>query len=320
MSPTSHCYLDYHQTASGETAPIGPLLPLEKVYAYEPVPPELTPEQAKHVRGVQGNLWTEFVPNFAHAGCMQYPRLSAIAEIGWSKPGPRDFDDFQRRVAQNELRLDALGMTYRPLPPAGIEQAIRAGDGGRFTIAMPAEGLTRHYTTDGSDPTQQSARYEQPVELPTAGLATVRARFFRPGTRIGYYDEQTFVNGLPLTVETTLRQHDGHAMTRAFDGKLETFFWHNRAVRKDDHLTLRFSEPRAMRSIVVKTGKPDGSGDRLADGALEVSRGGGAFAAVAEFRDGAADAALDGAPIDAVRIRARAASTQWLVIREITLR
>src|SRR5208283_626757 len=66
MTPTDNCYLDYYQAKQGEPRAIGGYLPLEKVYAYEPLPRELPPDKAKHILGAGGNLWTEFVPNYAH--------------------------------------------------------------------------------------------------------------------------------------------------------------------------------------------------------------------------------------------------------------
>jgi hexosaminidase len=115
MSPTTHCYLDYQQASapSGEPIAFDAYLPLEKVYSYEPVPAELTPEQGRHVLGVQGNLWTEYIATPERAEYMSWPRACALAEAGWSPGGARDWGDFRVRLAAHLPRLDVLGVRYR---------------------------------------------------------------------------------------------------------------------------------------------------------------------------------------------------------------
>lgn len=116
MTPKQHVYLDYYQSECRDREPlaIGGCLPLAKVYAYEPVPDELTPEQAKHILGVQGNLWTEYMPTMAQVQYMAFPRALALAEVCWSPKGSRNWGDFKARAAEHCARLDALGVNYRP--------------------------------------------------------------------------------------------------------------------------------------------------------------------------------------------------------------
>lgn len=122
MSPTSYCYFDYYQGPK-ETEPkaIGGDLPLDKVYAYEPVPNELTQEQATHIMGVQGNIWGEYVATGDHAEYMSFPRGSALAEVGWSSRESRDFPDFSDRLSIFCKRLDLIGVNYRKLDPRQIK-------------------------------------------------------------------------------------------------------------------------------------------------------------------------------------------------------
>ena len=116
MTPHSHCYLDYLQAQSGEPMAIGRRVTrLETTYGYEPVPSELTPEQARHVLGVQGNIWTEYMPDMRHVEYMAWPRAAAIAEIGWSPAEAKDFGDFRRRAKANEARLAGRGSSFRPV-------------------------------------------------------------------------------------------------------------------------------------------------------------------------------------------------------------
>lgn len=114
MTPTSHCYFDYYQ-GDKETEPlaIGGLTPLDKVYAFEPVPAELTPEEARHILGAQGNVWTEYIKTPEYAEYMSVPRMSALAEVVWSPQEARDWEDFQQRLQRLFLGLDAMGVNYR---------------------------------------------------------------------------------------------------------------------------------------------------------------------------------------------------------------
>ena len=118
MSPTSHCYFDYYQgPASGEPEAIGGHLPLERVYAFEPVPEGLEPDEVAHVLGAQGNLWTEYMHTMDHVFYMAYPRGAALAEVLWSPRADRDLDDFVDRWSHISLLLDEWGVNHRPVPP-----------------------------------------------------------------------------------------------------------------------------------------------------------------------------------------------------------
>jgi hexosaminidase len=114
MTPTSHTYFDYYQSRRpGEPLAIGGFLPLDSVYSYEPVPPQLEPEFEKHILGAQAQLWTEYMPNPKHVEYMAYPRMSALSEVVWSLRARRDLADFRLRLLQHLERLDALDVNYR---------------------------------------------------------------------------------------------------------------------------------------------------------------------------------------------------------------
>ncbi len=118
MCPEQQVYLDHRQDPSpDEPVPIGFVRTLEDVYRFEPVPPELTAEQAAHVLGTQANAWTEVMDTQARLDYQVFPRLAAFAEVAWSRlpaPADRDYQDFTRRMAVHYARLDALGVDYRP--------------------------------------------------------------------------------------------------------------------------------------------------------------------------------------------------------------
>jgi hexosaminidase len=113
MTPVKWCYFDYYQDSSkDEPLAIGGYLPVSKVYSYEPIPSLLSPDQAKRILGVQGNLWTEYIPTSDQAEYMEYPRACALAEVGWSSKESRNYGDFVKRMKVHALRLDQLHVNY----------------------------------------------------------------------------------------------------------------------------------------------------------------------------------------------------------------
>ncbi len=116
MSPESHCYFDFYQSLNRKKEPkaIGGDLPLKKVYAFEPIPPALTAEQAKHILGAQGNVWTEYIKTPEHVEYMILPRMCALAEVVWSDKHLRNLEDFLTHLSSHYARFDALGVNYHP--------------------------------------------------------------------------------------------------------------------------------------------------------------------------------------------------------------
>lgn len=118
LSPAPTLYLNHLQSNGSHEGPgRGGPITLEQVYAFEPMPPALAPEQRRHILGLQGNLWTEHVRGDARAAYMTFPRASAVAEIGWSD-APRDFANFKLRLGSQTGRLAALGIVGAPITPA----------------------------------------------------------------------------------------------------------------------------------------------------------------------------------------------------------
>ncbi len=112
MTPGSHCYLDHSQSKNEDSVTIGGYLPIETVYNYEPIPVALNAEQAKHVLGAQGNLWTEYITNPSKVEYMIFPRMMALSEVLWSSKEKRNWNDFERRLPALLERLDKNGINY----------------------------------------------------------------------------------------------------------------------------------------------------------------------------------------------------------------
>ncbi|MFD6322799.1 beta-N-acetylhexosaminidase [Streptomyces sp. NPDC058442] len=134
MCPEQHVYLDHRQDAGpDEPVPIGYVRTLEDVYRFEPVPPQLTAEEAGRVLGTQANAWSEVTENQDRVDYQVFPRLAAFAEVAWSAlpaPAERDFADFERRTTAHRRRLDALGVAHRP-PTGPLPWQRRPGVLGR---------------------------------------------------------------------------------------------------------------------------------------------------------------------------------------------
>ena len=116
MTPYSHTYFDYYQAdPENEPLAIGGFLPLDTVYAYDPVPAELNQEQRHHILGVQGQVWTEYIPTPEKAEYMAFPRACAMAEIGWTPLDRKNFKEFSKTLDHHLKRLDQLDVNYRKL-------------------------------------------------------------------------------------------------------------------------------------------------------------------------------------------------------------
>ena len=114
MSPNTHCYFDHYQTESRETEPIaiGGFLPVEKVYAFDPIPEELEVEKHQFILGGQANLWTEYIETESHAEYMLLPRMTALSEALWTAKEDKNWDDFKIRLTDFRNTYDALGVNY----------------------------------------------------------------------------------------------------------------------------------------------------------------------------------------------------------------
>lgn len=119
MAPTKYVYFDYYQTANRDAEPlaIGGFLPLDSVYAYDPIPAQLEPQFVKHILGSQAQLWTEYMPDPKQVEYMAFPRVSALAEVVWTPKDRKDYRDFSARLPMHLKRLGILDVNYRAPSP-----------------------------------------------------------------------------------------------------------------------------------------------------------------------------------------------------------
>ncbi|HVF45960.1 MAG TPA: family 20 glycosylhydrolase, partial [Pyrinomonadaceae bacterium] len=222
MTPTDFAYLDYGQgDPAYELLNIGGYLPLEKVYQFDPVPKELTAEQARYVIGGQANIWTEYIETGDKVEYMAFPRMLAIAESVWSKPEDKNFADFKRRVYAHMPLLDRQNVNYRIPEPEGLQNIVTDSERARINLT-PAPGTKLYYSIDGSTPDERSALYTKPIEisLTDGQSATLKTIVVNGAGRKSVVYAATILRGTMRTAETLAETKPGvnYSLTVPIDG------------------------------------------------------------------------------------------------------
>jgi hexosaminidase len=174
---------------------------LGEVYHYNPVDAAygMSPDQSQNIIGVQANLWTERVPTEARADYLIMPRLTAIAELGWTHKDL--FDSYLVRLNQQYERLDRLHINYRlPDLPQIAENRVFI-DTTSFMVASPSSKLTLHYTTDGSWPNAHSPQLTQPISIVKSckvNIAAFTASGRRGDIQTISFDRQSYAVGVSV--------------------------------------------------------------------------------------------------------------------------
>lgn len=168
MTPNTYLYFDYYQSKKVEDEPlaIGGYLPIEKTYNYEPMPKELTKEEQQYIKGVQANLWTEYIPVFSQVQYMVLPRLGAAAEVQWTDPSKKDYKDFLRRVPHLVAVYDCYGWNYAThVYDVNVDmKADTVNHVLNVQLSTMADNPI-YYTLDGQDPTEKSLKYTKPFTI-----------------------------------------------------------------------------------------------------------------------------------------------------------
>jgi len=168
MTPQESLYLDHVQSdLPDEWAGPPPAATLREAYDTIVIPKGASATEAQRIIGVQVSLWAEQMPTFAHDQHAIFPRIAALAELGWSPASAHDWNSFLQRLPAELARYRALGIAYADSAFAPVFQVTAAANGAfRVELSNQVQFGTIHYTTDGADPTAQSAAYAQPLTLP----------------------------------------------------------------------------------------------------------------------------------------------------------
>jgi hexosaminidase len=203
MTPGSHCYFDHYQgDPATEPLAIGGFTPLNKVYAYEPIPTALTPEEATFVLGTQANVWTEYMPDPNHVEYMVLPRLAALAEVMWSPQKHRDWDQFVLRLPGIIKQYEAFGLNYaRSAWKVQVSETLDDASG-KLTLTLgtllPVDSIV--FALEGESFDGKLYTYRQPLLLEkSANLSafTVIGNNLTPVIRRNYLVHKAF--GIPVS-------------------------------------------------------------------------------------------------------------------------
>jgi hexosaminidase len=202
MTPQNPVYFDHTQTKNEDSVTIGGYNPIERVYAYEPVPAALNAEQAKYILGAQANLWTEYIKYPSKVEYHIFPRLSALSEAVWSPKEKKNWKDFEKRLITQFRRYDMwkanYSKAYYDLKASILPTKDNKGVLWQLQTAQPV-GKIEYTIDDGSATTN----YKTPVKINASGTY---AAFYSNGGPILNRISQPFhfnkATGKKITIKT----------------------------------------------------------------------------------------------------------------------
>ena len=156
---------------------------LKDVYDYEPVQKDWTPQAASLLMGVQACMWTDFSNYPADVDYLLFPRLSALAEVAWTKPARKNWASYLKAMDHFNEHLAAKGIVYAR-SMYNIQQTVTPKEG-RLQVELDCirPDVQVRYTMDGSVPTAQSPLYTKPLMLTEA--KTIKAATFAGNEQLG---------------------------------------------------------------------------------------------------------------------------------------
>jgi hexosaminidase len=217
MCPESNCYFDHTQDIGSNTHSPSSFLfespvTLPKVYSFEPTPPDLTPEQSRHILGAQGNVWSERIPTQDRLDYMAFPRAIALAECLWTHG--TDYPDFARRLTDNFQRLDAENVHYfhDPLAHATLVATWSAKD----NLPATNKDIDFPLATPPATPGKYTVRFEflggkGHVDIDNVALLE-NGKELAHDTHPGSAGQEAMANGYLLTLDHTPLDGDSYAI------------------------------------------------------------------------------------------------------------
>lgn len=204
MTPsTNGLYFDHKQSnAEDEPLTIGRngkgFAHYTKVYNYDPVPAVLTAGQKKYIKGVQANLWTEYIETPAKAEYMIFPRVFALAEIAWTPVEKKDLKNFsEERLSLHLSKLDQTGTNFWVPVAIGQPEKEVTGENHTVTLQSPVAGAKIFYTLDGFRPSENAAEYTSSLKInvPQGKKKILKTIVITPSGKRSVVAETIFNNG-----------------------------------------------------------------------------------------------------------------------------
>jgi hexosaminidase len=176
MTPGSHCYFDHYQgDPKNEPVAIGGYTNLEKVYGFNPIPKELSTEEAQYILGAQANVWTEYMKTPEHVEYMIMPRMAALSEVLWGTSIPDLYKNFEKRLMHHFQIYDQKGINYSKAIFEVTTDVQPVDESIHFELkSFNLEGI--RFTTDGSEPAYNSIPYKNFIAIKTS--QTIKAAYF----------------------------------------------------------------------------------------------------------------------------------------------
>lgn len=263
LAPTSYFYFDYYQTkdVEGEPLAIGGYVPVERVYSFDPCPTgTLTPEQEKHILGIQANLWTEYIPTYRHVEYMLMPRIAALAEVQWCSQENKNYENFLTRLPQLVDIYDMEQYNYAThvfditakMTPDTQEEVLKVS-------LKTIDNSPIHYTLDGTEPNEKSALYTDTLKINQS--CTIQAIAVRPTGNSRIFKEQVNIHLAsfkPITMlQPVNRQYAFDGPNTLLDGlkgnhNYKTGRW-IAFFRNDMEAVIDMKEPTEISSVSIST-------------------------------------------------------------------
>lgn len=211
MTPNSHAYFDYYQSDNqDEPLAIGGYIPLKKVYAFNPIPNELSVEESNYILGAQGNLWTEYIKTVKKVEYMVFPRILALSEVVWSGPVNNleyEYSEFLNRVEPFFERLDALNINYANHLFEIEGDVVKRGDEVYYELRTPTAGKEIMYSiNDGGQ-----VKYSKPIAIDTS--SRIMARVYKKGVAVGreFSENIHYHKGISGTISLNVQPHAAYS-------------------------------------------------------------------------------------------------------------
>jgi hexosaminidase len=196
MTPDGPLYLDWVQGDTNfEPVGIDGLSTPQMIYDFQPTPASLTARQARHILGVQGNLWTERIPTSNQLFYLLLPRELAVAEDGWTPSADRVWSDFAQRCGRQYAWLENARLRFRipdptisvdagagPITPESVTRSVNETElrvtatHGTIAIHDDVPDAQIYYTRDDSVPTTASLPYRTPISYDLSAAAVIHVR------------------------------------------------------------------------------------------------------------------------------------------------
>jgi len=191
MTPSQYCYLDLKQGDPELEPELGySECKLSTCYSYNPVPDILSKDKTEYILGLQGNLWGESIQNEDNANYMLFPRLQAIAEVGWTPAAERSWSDFIQRLKADMKWMEREEIGFAKSLYNAAVNITKAENGLAVRLSTEHGSLPIYYTLDGSVPSAASNSYKKPLNISES--LTIKAAAIRDGEILGKVKTKKF--------------------------------------------------------------------------------------------------------------------------------